>query len=173
MLRDRLVCGINKERWQRCLLAEVDLDFKKALELLFAMEAADRHVRDLQGPHTSTIHRVQPRKLQTSEPFTSGRVNKKESPCYRCGGPHSQSTCRFRTVNCNNCGKKGHIAKVCRSKSQPGRQSHQKQPRQAHHVTQQGRESPTTPDEYTLYHLPADRTKPILAKLALNGAPIA
>ena len=34
------------------------------------------------------------------------------------------------------------------------------------------RESPTAPEEYTLYHLPMDKTKTILATLALNGAPI-
>ena len=36
--------------------------------------------------------------------------------CYRCGGNHHQSNCRFREVECHSCKKKGHIAKVCRSK---------------------------------------------------------
>ena len=32
MLRDRLVCGLNEERIQRRLLAESQLEFKKAME---------------------------------------------------------------------------------------------------------------------------------------------
>ena len=35
--------------------------------------------------------------------------------CHRCGN-HQSNVCRFRFVNCRACGKKGHIAKVCRSK---------------------------------------------------------
>ena len=48
MLRDRLVCGVNDERIQRRLLAERRLDFKKALELVTAMEIADKNMRGTQ-----------------------------------------------------------------------------------------------------------------------------
>ena len=34
--------------------------------------------------------------------------------CHRCGGNHQLNVCRFRFLNCQACGKKGHIAKVCR-----------------------------------------------------------
>ena len=47
MLRDRLVCGVNDERIQRRLLAESQLEFKKAMELAAVMETADRNTRDL------------------------------------------------------------------------------------------------------------------------------
>ena len=33
MLRDRVVCGINQERWQKRLLSEPGLTFKKAYEI--------------------------------------------------------------------------------------------------------------------------------------------
>ena len=42
MLRDRLVCGIGDSRMQRRLLAEQDLTFDKALQLVQAMESADQ-----------------------------------------------------------------------------------------------------------------------------------
>ena len=39
MLRDRLICGVDDGRIQRRLLAETDLDFKRAYELAVAMES--------------------------------------------------------------------------------------------------------------------------------------
>ncbi|XP_053686293.1 uncharacterized protein K02A2.6-like [Sabethes cyaneus] len=36
-------------------------------------------------------------------------------PCNGCGGHHLRNHCRFRNARCNNCNKKGHIARVCRS----------------------------------------------------------
>ena len=49
MLRDRLVCGVNDSRIQRCLLLESDLDFDKALETAQAIEMADRDAEQLRG----------------------------------------------------------------------------------------------------------------------------
>jgi len=42
-------------------------------------------------------------------------------PCYRRGNRgHPQERCHFRTQKCNNCGKKGHIAKVCKASQKYG-----------------------------------------------------
>ncbi len=49
MLRDRLVCGINNDRYQRRLLAESKLTFTKALELAQSMESADKNVQELRS----------------------------------------------------------------------------------------------------------------------------
>ena len=39
-----------------------------------------------------------------------------QTPCYRCGrGKHNLRSCCFAEITCHNCGKKGHIAPVCRS----------------------------------------------------------
>ena len=40
MLRDRLVCGINDEQFQRRLFAESTLDFRKAMKIATSMETA-------------------------------------------------------------------------------------------------------------------------------------
>ena len=53
MLCDRLVCGVNDERIQRRLLAESQLEFKKAMELATMMEMADKNRRDLQNGNPS------------------------------------------------------------------------------------------------------------------------
>ena len=38
-----------------------------------------------------------------------------QSVCGGCGGSHVRSECRFRNAKCHQCGKTGHIRKVCRS----------------------------------------------------------
>ena len=47
MLRDRLVCGIAQERWQKRLLAEDGLSYDKAVKLLLSMEVAEQEIKDL------------------------------------------------------------------------------------------------------------------------------
>ena len=37
----------------------------------------------------------------------------KTRECYRYGGKHSASTCRFREAECFVCGEKGHLARMC------------------------------------------------------------
>ena len=48
MMRDRLVCGINEERWQKRLLAEPNLTYKKAIDIAQALETAEKNVKDYQ-----------------------------------------------------------------------------------------------------------------------------
>ncbi len=113
MLRDRFVCGINDAHIQRRLLAEKDLTFKTAYDLALAMESADRDVQDLQRPLADgSIHIV----TQTVAADAKSPRTYSGNPCPRCGGMHLPSTCHFKDADCRRCGKKGHIARVCRSK---------------------------------------------------------
>ena len=46
-----------------------------------------------------------------------------EKRCWDCGNsPHARSKCPARDTDCFNCGKKGHGAKLCRSKRDVGTQ---------------------------------------------------
>ena len=49
MLGDRIVCGINEERIQNCLLVEVEMTFDKAVKITLGMEAATRNSQMLLG----------------------------------------------------------------------------------------------------------------------------
>ncbi|GFR61085.1 polyprotein [Elysia marginata] len=106
MLRDRLVCGVNDRKIQQRLLSEGNLTFAKALEIAQAMETAAGDVNDL-ALRTEQISVLKER------PASFNRTSQK--PCYRCGGPHIHSGCKFKESKCFKCQKIGHIAKVCRS----------------------------------------------------------
>jgi len=42
--------------------------------------------------------------------------------CYRCGGQHPAKDCSFKDAGCHGCKKRGHIAKVCRTKAKDKQQ---------------------------------------------------
>ena len=117
MLHDRLVCGLRDVKIQRQLLARTKLTFKEAFDLTQAAETAERSAKELQGQHageTASVLAVQqPRLRSTSEDFQG---------CYRCGGQHPASACRFVGAECHNCGKRG---RVCRSKEKKKTQEKQ------------------------------------------------
>ena len=48
-LCDRLVCSLREEAMQRRLLAELNLDLKRACELAQGMEAVNRNVKEIQA----------------------------------------------------------------------------------------------------------------------------
>ena len=110
MLRDRLVCGIGDERLQRRLLREKELTFAKAFELCQVEESAESNAKLLNKPEATPVH-LHPR----SDREERQPIRTKEQ-CYRCGGTHMPSSCGFEDSQCNFCQKKGHIAKVCRSR---------------------------------------------------------
>ena len=57
MLRDWVVCRIGDSHIQKCLLAEPDLTFDKAVELAVAQESAEQNAVQLQKPLlTTTAH---------------------------------------------------------------------------------------------------------------------
>ena len=98
------------ENVQKRLLAEQKLTFEEALRIATSLETASRNAIELQAGETNT----QPAVL---------KVGKTEAPkvsleCYRCGKAHPPQSCKFRRATCRNCGKLGHIQRVCRSKPQ-------------------------------------------------------
>ena len=70
------------------------------------MEAAERSAKELQGTAGNIVHRVYVRK--------GGRARGNlKAKCYRCLGNHNPSNCKYRTSECYNCKKMGHLARAC------------------------------------------------------------
>ena len=165
MLRDRLVCRINDSRIQHRLLAESKLTFKKALEIAQAMELADRDAKDLQASSSASheqVHKVLHRTHQDSKSPRNANGKDSRSNCYRCGGKHSATVCKFKAEKCHACGKLGHIAKLCRarmSSSKPHSSKRQDMPR---------REQTLNVQEYTLCQASDQNTAPIRTAIKIN-----
>ena len=113
-IRDRLDCGIQNKATQIRLLAEADLTLQRAQEIAQGMEAASKEAVELQvSSRTHVVHR------------TTTIAERKKS-CYRCGSTrHTQEKCFYKTVNCHNCGKQGHIAKVCKAQKREKKPGYQ------------------------------------------------
>ena len=106
---DRIVCSINDDAIQKKLLAEEKLTYKRAVELVQGIEAANKHHSEMKTPFKSEpVQTVTPRAAGHTEPTAA-----KSIAYYHCGVTgHKASECRFKDKTCHNCKKKGHIAKV-------------------------------------------------------------
>ncbi len=161
MLRDRLICGINDSRMQCSLLAEKSLTFKDAFTKAQAMESADRDSQDLQKPRVADSLHV----LRSAD----GPGKPSLYPCPRCGGKHRAADCRFRETVCHCCKKKGHLARVCRSKErqQQGQRSERPGKHHSTNVLDEGHDSDDQ-EVYSLFHLPSQSTEPIYVTVSIE-----
>ena len=105
-MRDCLVCGVNDERIQRQLLAESQLDFKKALELATAMEIVDNNTGNIQQGNS-----VEKPKEQPVNRLSKQQCKHTAKECYRCGEKfHEAEKCRYKDEKCYQSHKKSHKA---------------------------------------------------------------
>ena len=110
---------------------------------------------------TAAVNRVDRRHPgEKGRSVATGNVN-----CYRCGGRHLARNCRFKEVDCYVCGKKGHIAKVCRNRSKKNTFSTRREKKteaETHVVSEEGEEV------FTVLRLNRDRTKPLYVTVMAN-----
>ncbi|XP_041435047.1 uncharacterized protein K02A2.6-like [Xenopus laevis] len=174
-LRDKFVCGLHDEFYLHKLLNETDLTFKSACNIALAIELTrsdSQQFKELNSCSFTDLPKIttwsKPTSPNSPQPptmsvtgeqaFQTQRVNS----CYRCGGQHQQQNCRYKSETCRNCGKLGHIARVCRSK--PGR-------RRAQYVTNCDRQESDCTDLNTVNttHRGDDG---IHIKLEIDGHPV-
>ena len=141
MCRDCLVMGLNDESTQRVMLTDKNLTFASAVELASAWEAAARDGKSIanasgglsvnivhsgsnknySGAKSKNFQKVKhkPGSNSNGGKFNSNPKSKPDNPCSGCGGNHWKKDCSFKEAECWKCQKKGHIGKVCFSKSKP------------------------------------------------------
>lgn len=123
-LRDRFVYGLRDGATQKKLLSVADLTFKRASEIAQAMEIAEKNTQEFRPGSHSEVKKISRMTVRGDK----GKLNKpqggkipqgiadKPTTSYRCAGSHAPNLRKFKEEKCYACSKKGHIAKVCRSK---------------------------------------------------------
>jgi len=150
-LRDCFMCGLNSETTQKQLLTERDLTFSGVIDIAHGMESATQNTRKLQG--TQTTVRADVNKM------TLGQAETKE--CYRCGHfSHTPTHSPYKSAKCHNCGKQGHLKKVCR---QQAKKNPTGKPVRTVHETEEAHKSAG------LYAISDKSVKPFIVDLKLNG----
>jgi hypothetical protein len=180
MLRDRIVCGLRDERIQRRLLAEAKLTFAKAFELCQASELAEKNSKSIQAQQTAppipvmALHRSQPPRKRSTEKVHGHNLLSLPSPA------HLAHNCPAKSLTCNKCGRKGHLAKACKSTRPQQSQGSTKQSYKAPHHTHQVHD--TDPDsEYSssseeevrgLYKIATPKVPPLKVSVTMNGTDV-
>ncbi|KAG8124123.1 hypothetical protein E2320_019441 [Naja naja] len=135
-LLDPLVCGLKDLRIQHRLLAKPDLTLQSALDEACAVELSNKSTVEIHGASgpvsgrkTLAVHQdeateedvnlpgdddIYQLKTASGNNWQSTKTAQAQS-CIGCGGNHTQAACRFRTANCQRCGKRGHLARKCRA----------------------------------------------------------
>uniref|UniRef100_A0A5S6QCG5 RNA-directed DNA polymerase n=1 Tax=Trichuris muris TaxID=70415 RepID=A0A5S6QCG5_TRIMR len=123
-IRDQLIEGTSSPAVRERLLSVDNLTLDKAILIAQQMETAKREASCLLATADGTDVNLL-KKRQQSAP-SSGSVARKNAGeqttqkyCFRCGSTThlaNASDCHARNSQCYNCGKRGHLSKVCKSK---------------------------------------------------------
>ena len=171
MLRDRLVCGIAEQRWQKRLLSEEGLTYDKAMKILLSLESADQEVKDMHAaePKLAVHHvrRQRGRHQGQRSPHGQPSTRSAKFSCYRCGNSeHKPAECPFKEAECHFCHRTGHIAKVCRSKLKQ-RSAFKASTKTTNAVSETDQ---LDTNEYEMYHLHAKKSRPFIVELSVSGS---
>ena len=115
MVRDRLVVGLKYQALSERLQMDSELTLKKAVDLARSSERIKKQQQVLRNDDRNlSVEAV--RQESSKKPWRPTRSGSK--PCNWCGNytSHPRTKCPAKKARCMNCGKYGHLKKVCRSK---------------------------------------------------------
>ena len=104
-LRDKFVCGLHDAGIRKRLLTEKKLNFSTAVSVAKTMESAQEQSKGMESGLTIPTHAV--------------KQSYKKRRCFRCDSDkHLANECIHKATECNHCGIKGHLRRVCRRAKQ-------------------------------------------------------
>ncbi|KAL3176812.1 hypothetical protein MRX96_039648 [Rhipicephalus microplus] len=112
VMRDQIVCGINDTGMQTRLLESVE-NLETTKNFVVAIETARKDSHMLGAPSVFAD-------MVQSANFVEQPTRKMtEVMCARCSSKHQTTRCR--NTACFKCGQKGHLARVCKTAANNGR----------------------------------------------------
>ena len=123
LVRDSFINGLLSPLIHQRLLENKQLDLQTAFDQANALDLAQKNSEAYKMPEmpaTAAVSypltdEVVGAHALDSDSLAATLTSKK---CYFCGDNlHNRRSCPARNSNCNNCGKKGHYARVCKSKA--------------------------------------------------------
>ena len=119
-IRDAFITGLRSPSIRQRLLENNTLDLKTMFDQARSLELAMRNSESYASPPLSVNAAVPLTATEDQEQIDSGTlaaVGSDASTCFFCGNSnHPRSRCPAQDAVCSKCQKKGHFAKVCRSK---------------------------------------------------------
>ena len=107
LIRDRLVCGVQKQIVKERLLREATLTLEQAISICRADEESQKSLSLMKQEEVNAVS-------QRKDNYKPSGI---EYDCSKCGKKHPPRQCpAFRKV-CHKCKNSGHFAKMCRSKA--------------------------------------------------------
>lgn len=136
LIKDRIVCGVKNDIVRARLLREDELDLKKALDICRANEITQSHMKALQEESDIAVNKIDKTKPRAKQDSMQPRSARKDSEeCARCGYSHEPKKCPAYGKVCNECSRKNHFGRMCKTPKQKG--NSKKTERKVHELEQE------------------------------------
>jgi len=123
LVRDAFISGLASSAIRRRLLEKDDLSLVAAFEQAFSLDRAQQQSTTYATCVAFGERTIPPdpcknvKEVETTTDVVAISAKPARKVCFFCGySYHHRSRCPAREVDCRKCGKKGHLAKVCRAK---------------------------------------------------------
>ncbi|XP_053383662.1 uncharacterized protein LOC128549912 [Mercenaria mercenaria] len=128
LIRDRIVFGVKSSKIREKLLTVGEkLTLAKAVDICQTVEYAQEQMNNMQESSSinyvrKTTHKKEESRKQDikckggSRKSTENKPDVAHKSCQNCGQFHGDKQCKAKGVQCRNCKKWNHYARVCRSK---------------------------------------------------------
>lgn len=124
MLTEQLIHGMSDRNTCDEIISKKPSTFKEAYEIVHSLESTHLTTQEVKRKTIESTHSLFSPNQKFKQNQVKGQKRGDENtrgrgewqPCYGCGARHSRSQCSFKNATCYACNKKGHIAKMCKSK---------------------------------------------------------
>ncbi|XP_053395631.1 uncharacterized protein LOC128555874 [Mercenaria mercenaria] len=128
LIRDRIVFGVKSSKIREKLLTVGEkLTLAKAVDICQTVEYAQEQMNNMQESSSinfvrKTTHKKEESRKRDikckggSRKSTENKPDVAHKSCQNCGQFHGDKQCKAKGVQCRNCKKWNHYARVCRSK---------------------------------------------------------